>query len=275
MPVEHYENFPVASILLPPHVRHPIQVIYAFARSADDFADEGNDPVDVRLAKLRDYEIELDAIAAGRDSPIQNPLFRDLGNVIRQHQLPIQLFRDLLDAFKQDVTQTRYRDFPELMHYCKRSADPIGRLLLALFKQDSAENLLMSDKICSSLQLINHWQDVAIDWQKNDGGRVYLPQDDLARFGLTDTDIANATNSTAWRDMMRFQTTRARQMMLEGQPLARRLGGRFGIELRLIVAGGLAVLDKIDAVNGDVFNKRPKLSKWDWLRIAPQALFRL
>lgn len=273
MPVDHYENFPVASLLLPKPVRWPIEVIYAFARSADDFADEGGDPIPVRLEKLSAYERELDLIDAGK--PSNHALFRDLAEVIGAHSLPVKLFRDLLDAFKQDVVKTTYRDFPELMDYCRRSADPIGRLLLHLFRETSAENLEQSDKICSALQLINHWQDVAIDWQKNDGGRVYLPQDDLARFGLSHSDIANATRSPAWRDLMRFQTDRARAMMMAGKPLSMRLSGRFGAELRMIVAGGLTILDKIDAAEGDVFRRRPKLGKWDWLRIAPGAILRL
>ena len=169
MPVEHYENFPVASWLLPRHLRHPIETIYAFARSADDFADEGSLAIPERLALLQNYRVELDRIAA--NSPASSPLFADLGNIIREHELPIQLFHDLLDAFTQDVTKTRYADFPELMDYCRRSADPVGRLLLHLYQLATPQNLAWSDSSCSALQLINHWQDVAIDWQKNDGGR--------------------------------------------------------------------------------------------------------
>ncbi len=271
MPVEHYENFPVASLLLPQRLRHPVEVIYAFARSADDFADEGDFSAAERLAKLNAYSTQLDKI--DQANPTDSPLFQSLAEVIRLHQLPISLFRDLLDAFKQDVTQTEYANFAELMDYCRRSADPIGRLLLHLYQAATPENLRLSDQICSSLQLINHWQDVAIDWQKNNIGRVYLPQNDLARFGLDHSHIANATNNIAWQQMMRFQTDRARAMMLAGAPLAHKMSGRFGAELRLIVAGGLAIVDKIDAVKGDVFRYRPKLSKWDWLKIGPPALF--
>ena len=272
----HYENFPVASILLPAHLRHPIQVIYAFARSADDFADEGNDSIETRLAKLAEYERELDCIESKK--PSNHALFQQLSAVVARHSLPLSLFRDLLDAFKQDVVQTRYGDFDELMDYCRRSADPIGRLLLHLFQAAEPENLRMSDQICSALQLINHWQDVAIDWKKNDVGRVYLPQSDLAHYGLSNSDIGNIARgecTPAWREMMAFQTKRARQMMLAGAPLSHRMRGRFGAELRLIVAGGLAILDKIDAVQGDVFRHRPTLSKWDWLRIAPPAILKL
>ncbi len=270
MPVEHYENFPVASFLLPKHLRHPIEVIYAFARSADDFADEGDMPTAERIRLLENYEAELDIISRG-ESPT-TPLFHDLADVIQQHQLPIQLFRDLLDAFKQDVTKTRYANFAELLDYCRRSADPIGQLLLHLNRAATPQNLQWSNSICTALQLINHWQDVAIDWKKNDGGRVYLPQDEMREYGVGDNDIARANSSAAWEKLMAFQCQRARNMLINGKPLTRAMPGRFGAELRMIVAGGARVLDKIDAVNGDVFRHRPKLNKWDWLQMAPALI---
>ncbi len=276
MPVEHYENFPVASILLPPKLRHPIETIYAFARSADDFADEGSWTAAERLAKLDAYIGELDQLEAGVRS--ESPLFAELGKVVRTYHLPVQLLRDLLDAFKQDVVQDRYADFDELLDYCRRSANPIGRLLLQLFEVDDQTKLRMSDEICSALQLINHWQDVAIDWRKNAHGRVYLPQDEMLRFGLSDADIGRAIPTPEWRAMMAFQVARARQMMESGAPLAAMMPGRFGVELRLIVAGGLTILDKIDAVGGDVFNHRPTVTKLDWLgillRVLPAALLK-
>jgi squalene synthase HpnC len=276
VPVEHYENFPVASILLPPKLRHPIETIYAFARSADDFADEGSWTAAERLAKLDAYIGELDQLEAGVRS--ESPLFAELGKVVRTYHLPVQLLRDLLDAFKQDVVQDRYADFDELLDYCRRSANPIGRLLLQLFEVDDQTKLRMSDEICSALQLINHWQDVAIDWRKNAHGRVYLPQDEMLRFGLSDADIGRAIPTPEWRAMMAFQVARARQMMESGAPLAAMMPGRFGVELRLIVAGGLTILDKIDAVGGDVFNHRPTVTKLDWLgillRVLPAALLK-
>ncbi len=273
VPVDHYENFPVASWLLPSRLRKPIETIYVFARSADDFADEGDLTNSTRIDLLNGYEHELDLIEAGLPSTI--PLFINLAATIRNHQLPIQLFRDLLSAFRQDVTKTRYANFAELMDYCRRSADPIGRLLLQLDGQTAPERLAWSDAICSALQLINHWQDVAIDWQKNDGGRVYLPLDDLDRFGLSERDIANKTDSPAWREMMAFQCARARKLIQFGAPLGHTLSGRMGAELRVIIAGGAAILDKIDAVAGDVFHRRPTLTKWDWLKIGPRALISL
>lgn len=276
MPVQHYENFPVASILLPPKLRRPIEAIYAFARSADDFADEGDWSDADRLAKLDAYSCELDALEAGNRS--DNPLFVELADMVQQYRLPVQLLRDLLAAFKQDVVQDRYANFPELLDYCRRSANPIGRLLLQLFLVDDPVKLRMSDDICTALQLINHWQDVSIDWRKNGRGRVYLPQDEMRRFGVSDADIGRAIATPTWRALMAFQVTRARKMMNNGAPLAAMMPGRFGVELRLIVAGGLTILDKIGAVEGDVFNHRPTLSKLDWLgmlcRVLPAALLK-
>ena len=267
MPVDHYENFPVASLLLPRRLREPVEAIYAFARSADDIADEGDAPAVMRLARLNDYRRELLTIEQGRTPA--DPLFARLAGAIRVHRLPVQLFRDLLDAFQQDVGKTRYADFPELLDYCRRSANPVGRLVLALYRADSAENLVLSDHICTSLQLINFWQDVAIDWQKN---RIYLPQDDLARHDVDEARIAKGRVDEAWRQLIAFQVQRSRAMMLSGAPLARRLPGRLGWELRLVVQGGLRILEKIEGVGYDVFRRRPALGKFDWLVLARRAV---
>ncbi|MGE5467118.1 MAG: squalene synthase HpnC [Ignavibacteria bacterium] len=267
MPVDHYENFPVASFLLPARLREPVAAIYAFARSADDFADEGDLPAAERLRLLNGYRDELDAIEAGRAT--DHPVFRRLRPVIEAHRLPLQLFRDLLDAFAQDVAKTRYATYGELLDYCRRSADPVGRLLLHLFRAATPENLRRSDCVCSALQLINHWQDVAIDWDKP---RVYLPQEDLARFGVSETQIRCRYCDDSWRALMAFEVDRARSLMLEGAPLGRELPGRIGLEIRAIVAGGLRILDKIEAVNYDVFRRRPVLEKPDWARVLWRAL---
>lgn len=267
MSVDHYENFPVASILLPAALREPVAAIYVFARSADDFADEGQLPAAERLRLLDGYKAELDAIAAGR--PTGHPVFQRLRPVIAGYGLPLPLFRDLLDAFSQDVVKTRYADYAELLDYCRRSADPVGRLLLQLFGAATPENLRRSDCVCSALQLINHWQDVAIDWQKP---RVYLPQDELARFGVGEAQIGEARCDERWRALMRFQVDRARALMLAGAPLGGDLPGRIGLEIRAIVAGGLTILDKIEAVDYDIFRRRPVLGKTDWLRVLWRAL---
>lgn len=272
MPVDHYENFPVASILLPAAMRAPIAAIYGFARSADDFADEGALTPLQRRALLAEYQAELDAIE--QDRPTQHPIFLRLRPVVEHYRLPVQLFRDLLDAFMQDVRQDRYANFDELIDYCRRSADPVGRLLLHLFKQISAENLAQSDAICSALQLINHWQDVGIDADKGAHGRIYLPLDDLARFGLDESAILSRRVSAEFRALMHFQVERARALMLTGAPLGWRLPGRVGIEIRAIVAGGLTILRKIEAVDYNVFERRPVLRPLDWPAIVWHALVR-
>ncbi|MBS3916550.1 MAG: squalene synthase HpnC [Sulfuritalea sp.] len=259
MSADHYENFPVASLLLPARLREPVKAIYAFARSADDIADEGTLTDAERLAGLGRYSAELDAIETGRHT--QDPVFLRLRPAIAEHQLPLQLFRDLLDAFSQDVTKKRYADFHELMDYCRRSADPVGRLLLRLYRAESSRTLAWSDAICSSLQLINHWQDVATDWQK---GRVYLPQDELARFGIGENQIAAGRWDAAWAAMMDFQIDRARSLMASGSSLVHELPGRIGFELRLIVASGFRMLDKLQHVRGDVFRRRPVIGRRDW-----------
>jgi squalene synthase HpnC len=268
LPVEHYENFPVASRLLPPALRPPVEAIYAFARNADDFADEGTLGDAERLALLDGYARSLERIARG-ERP-DDPVFSRLHDAIVAHDLPVGLFHDLLDAFRQDVVKKRYATFDELMDYCRRSANPVGRLLLALFRKDDPANLRDSDAICSSLQLINHWQDIAVDWAK---GRVYLPQEDLARFGVPESQIAAGSTAGGWGDLVRFQCQRARAMMGAGAPLGARLPGRLGLEIRAITAGGLRVLELIDAVDGDVFHRRPALRAGDRVRIVWRALF--
>ncbi len=267
MPVEHYENFPVASLLVPAHMRRPIEVIYHFARSADDIADEGDAPPAERLAGLAAYQAELDLVERGQTP--STPLFVQLAEVIRTHALPIQLFRDLLDAFAQDVLKKRYADYPELLDYCRRSANPVGRLVLHLFGRTEAEHLEQSDCICSALQLINFWQDVAVDWQKD---RVYIPQTDLPRFKISEDDIAASRWSANWAALMDFEIDRAQALILRGAPLVHALPGRLGWEIRLTVQGGLRILERIRQVRGDVFNKRPKLGKLDWLRLAARSI---
>jgi squalene synthase HpnC len=267
MSAGHYENFPVASVLLPAALRHPVAVIYRFARTADDFADEGDLPAAARLEQLDDYRRELRQIEAG--AAPQRPLFAEIGRIVREHRLPLQLFHDLLDAFSQDVVKGRYADFAELMDYCRRSANPVGRLLLHLFNAASAQNLAHSDAICSSLQLINHWQDVAIDWRKD---RIYLPQDEMLRYGITDAQIAAGDTSGQWPSFMQFQVDRARAMMHSGAPLGRALPGRIGLEIRTIVQGGLRILEKIDKVGGDVYHHRPMLKAYDWPVLLLRAL---
>ena len=266
MPNQHYENFPVASPLLPPALRAPVRVIYAFARSADDIADEGHATPAQRIAALDAYERELDLIDAGRAPKTE--LFSRLAMVMADHQLSSRPLRDLLSAFRQDVSQTRYASFAELLNYCARSANPVGRIMLALAGEHQEALLHKSDAICSGLQIINFLQDVAIDWKKS---RVYLPQEDLRRFDVTEAQIATAEVNEHWRALMQFEVDRARKMMHEGAPLALEIGGRLGWELRLVVQGGLRILEKIEAVKHDVFRRRPTLGMADWLLMTWRA----
>lgn len=260
MAVDHYENFPVASILLPRHLRRAVEIIYHFARQADDFADEGDLPEAERLARLDEFRAELRRIEHN-ETP-HTPLFQDLAKIVQQYRLPLQLFFDLLDAFSQDVVKKRYADFDELLDYCRRSANPVGRLLLHLYDEATPHNLAYSDAICTSLQLINFWQDVAKDYAI---ARIYLPQDDMALFGVTEAHIDERLVDRAWQQLMQFQVERARALMKSGAPLGTILGGRIGLELRLIIAGGNRILDKIERVHYDVFRKRPVLRPHDWI----------
>jgi phytoene synthase len=254
--VSHYENFPVASLLLPAALREPVGAIYRFARGADDIADEGDDAPETRLEKLRSYRMQLEAPS-------------ELANLIRRHDLPVELFEDLLDAFTQDVTKKRYADFSELLDYCRRSANPVGRLLLHLFKRTADSDLACSDAICSALQLTNFWQDVEIDYAK---GRIYLPQDEMARHHVTEQHILNKKCDEAWRELMRFQVERARQLMLSGKALGRVLPGRVGLEIRATIQGGLRILKKIENADYDVFHRRPVLRGFDWPLLLARAI---
>jgi len=259
MSVGHYENFPVASVLLPKRLRPAVATIYWFARTADDFADEGDDLPAERLARLDAYRAELARIAEGL-AP-RSPRFVELAAVIRRHALPVAPFRDLLDAFSQDVLKRRYGTFDEVLDYCRRSANPVGRLMLQLFGTADPADVARSDAICTALQLVNFWQDVALDWRK---GRIYLPQDEMARFGVSERHLAEARADAAWQRLMSFQTSRARALLESGAPLARTLPGRIGWELRLVVQGGLRILERIDRARGDVFRRRPTLRAPDW-----------
>jgi squalene synthase HpnC len=252
MPNQHYENFPVASPLLPAHLRAPVRVIYAFARSADDLADEGDAAPDMRLAALKAYSAELQRIDANQ-AP-ETALFQQLADTLQHHGLGTQPLHDLLSAFSQDVVQTRYPTYEDLLDYCTHSANPVGRIMLGLFKEDQPPHLERSDAICSALQIINFLQDVAIDWDK---ARVYLPQEDLRRFGVSEQQIAHAEVDARWRELMAFEVKRARQLMRSGAPLALDMPGRFGWELRLIVLGGLRIWKKLKPLGSTYFGIGP------------------
>lgn len=268
MSIHHYENFPVASLLMPSRLRPAVEAIYRFARTADDLADEGDATPQQRLAALTAFEGALQRIQDGE--PAESPLFAALSAAIGNHCLPLQPFRDLLSAFKQDVLTKRYLSFETLLEYCRRSANPVGILMLNLYRAATPGNLSDSNAICSALQLINFCQDVASDWQKE---RIYLPQADMARCQVSAAQLAGGQVDAAFCNLMRCEIERARTMLQGGAPLALRLPGRVGWELRLVVQGGLRIMEKIENVGYDVFTRRPTLGKSDWLRMAWRAIW--
>jgi squalene synthase HpnC len=257
--VNHYENFPVASLLCPPALRPAVVAIYHFARTADDLADEGDATPPERLRALQDYRADLAAVVHGRAPSsrwrdVFTPLAREM------HRLQPPLLHDLLDAFTQDLEPPRYADRPQLLDYCRRSANPVGRLLLGLYGVDDALSLRQSDAICSALQLINFWQDFSRD---GPNGRLYVPQADLTRHGVTAEAVLACQDSPAARALIRDLCAWAAGLMREGAPLALRLPGRAGWELRLVVQGGLAILGKIAAMEHASLLHRPALGARD------------
>jgi squalene synthase HpnC len=267
--VDHYENFPVASLVLPGRLRPPVIAIYRFARYADDLADEGNCTVAQRLAALEHYRRQLAKALAG--ATIGDAILDDLAQVARQWGLPHAPLFALLDAFTQDLTQTRYASYAELQDYCTRSANPIGRLLLVLYGIDDDDARAESDAICTALQLINFWQDIALDLAK---GRVYLPLAECRHFGVDTEKLGPREVGAPWQALLRFQHARARALLCSGAPLCRRLPGRIGFELKLIVEGGLRILEKLARNGGEVFTRRPTLRALDWPLILARAALR-
>jgi hydroxysqualene synthase len=268
--VEHYENFPVASWLCPPAVRPAVVAIYHFARTADDIADEGDAPPSSRLADLREYRTDLDAVYAGRaPSDRWKPVFARLAAARRTHALPLAPLSDLLDAFMQDTANPPYADRAQLLDYCRRSANPIGRLLLHLYGVSDHASLQRSDAICSALQLINFWQDCSVDLPR---GRVYLPQADAARHGVDLSHPADLGDSHTTKALLGELCAWAGQLMQQGAPLAPRIPGRAGWELRLVVQGGLRVLEKIERMGYATIRRRPVLGATDFVPITWRAL---
>jgi len=267
--IEHYENFPVASWLCPPALRPAIMAIYGFARTADDLADEGDASAAQRLRDLADYRADLRAVAAGRaPSPRWAArVFAPLARAIAEHRLPLPLLEDLLDAFEQDLVKTDYATRAELLDYCRRSANPVGRLLLHLYGIDDADALRQSDAICSALQLINFWQDFTVDGPR---GRIYAPLEDRRRHGVEGQDLLSLRDSPAARALIAELCAWARALMADGAPLVHRIPGRAGWELRLVVQGGLRILDRLQAMRFAALLRRPTVGAAD----APLLLWR-
>lgn len=266
--VDHYENFPVASWLCPPAIRSHVVAIYRFARTADDIADEGDASSSDRLADLSAYRADLFAIAGGREpSPRWRHVFMPLRDTLAERQLPLDQLDRLLRAFEQDARGTLYENRAELLDYCKLSANPVGRLMLHLYGLDDATALAESDSICTALQLANFWQDLGVDLRR---GRYYVPSTDCERHGLLPPWQWDGRDSAATQRLVSELAAWARTIMLQGAPLVHRLAGRAGWELRLVVQGGLRILDKVHQLGGATIATRPVLRGTD----APRLLWR-
>lgn len=275
-PSEHYENFPVASWLCPPALRPPIAAIYWFARTADDIADEGDATPAHRLADLAQYRDDLAAAALGQAHSGRWPdVFDALTTMIARFELPTALLVNLLEAFEQDVVFTgagrRYQTDLELHDYCRRSADPVGRLLLHLYGVRDSQSLTQSDDICTALQLINFWQDLRGDLAR---ARWYPTLEQMMRHRVADADLRPDSDSARARAMMAAYAAAAHSMMLRGAPLAKRIPGRAGWELRLVVQGGLRILEKMANMHYATWRQRPRLGKHDLALLMWRALRR-
>jgi phytoene synthase len=260
----HYENFPVASRLLPARMRPHIAAIYAFARTADDFADEPGLEDAARLRLLDEWRARLSEIASGNSSRAGGdehaPVFLALGETIRTHRLPVELFEDLLSAFRQDVTTTRYRTWADVLDYCRRSANPVGRLVLRVAGYDDRRLDRASDALCTALQLTNFWQDLERDWSI---GRLYVPADDRDRAGAREEDLAARRLTPEWRAVLKTMAERTRALFAEGRPVCDGVSGRLRWELRVTWLGGSTILDKLERSGFDVFRSRPTLAMKD------------
>ena len=256
----HYENFPVLSVAVPPRLRQDFANVYAYCRWADDLGDEiGGAATSLRL--LDWWQGELDACYAGRGS---HPVFVALETTIARHAIPRQPFDDLISSFRQDQSKSEYETFAELRDYCRRSADPVGRIVLHLCGRYDAANAALSDSVCTGLQLINFWQDVARD---ADIGRTYLPREDRERVGYSDADLAARRTTPAFIELMRYEVDRARRLLEAGLPLADRMPGRLKAAIALFALGGLAICRRVERIGYRVWDERPKLTKGDKARL--------
>ena len=269
---QHYENFPVASRLLPKTARPHVAAIYGFARLADDFADEGQRTDEQRLALLDDWRRRLHETAAGRppdEDSDAGAIFLALGDTMRRCALDVQLFDDLLSAFRQDVLVKRYATWPDLLDYCRRSANPVGRLVLRISGYRDADLDAMSDAICSALQLTNFWQDLEIDWQK---GRLYVPQSEIDAARADTNDLGRRRISPEWRAALTRAAAETRALFLRGRPLPNAVRGRLRWELRATWLGGMRILDRLERARFDVFRARPTLGLTDAMPIGWRAV---
>jgi|SRR5687767_7512991 len=262
----HYENFPVASWLLPAPMRPHIAAIYAFARTADDFADEPGRSPDERYRLLNEWRAKLHASANGAAT---DPIFVALAHTIRERQLPLELFDDLLSAFRQDVSVTRYETWEDVLDYCRRSANPVGRLVLRVAGVNDPAVDRSSDALCSALQLTNFWQDFGVDWNR---GRLYIPRQEILAAGATEADLDAKRMTAPWKTAMRACVVTTRALFEAGRPVTDAVSGRLRLELRATWLGGMRVLEKIEQLDYDTFTHRPTVGKRDIPALALRAL---
>lgn len=263
---DHYENFPVASLMVPAEKRPFVYTIYSFARIADDYADEPGLTIAERIDSLTEWEEQLTDAYRGHT---QHPVFIALRETIDRFEIPIELFQSLLIAFRSDVTTHRYETFDEVLGYCQNSANPVGRLLLLLFNYRGEAFMELSDSICTALQLANFWQDVSVDLKKD---RVYIPMEDIREFGYSEEELLRRSFQPAFKDLMCYQVDRTRQMFAEGKPLLTQVGKDLRMELRLTWNGGMRILRKIERADFNVLAKRPTISFLDKISLFLQAL---
>jgi phytoene synthase len=256
----HYENFPVASWLLPSDMRPHVAALYAFARTADDFADEGDKDPAERLRLLDDWERRLHACAWAEEWTPDDPVFLALGATIRERRLPVQLFADLLSAFRQDITTHRYATWDDVLDYCRRSANPVGRVVLRIagFNDDRLDR--SSDALCTALQLTNFWQDLGRDWRR---GRLYVPLDDVDRSRARVDDLSDSRFTDAWRAALQRVAARTRALFEDGRVVCDGVEGRLRYELRMTWLGGVRILDHLEENGFNVFVSRPTLTARD------------
>jgi len=267
----HYENFPVASLFLPEEKRPYVQSLYAFARKADDFADEGKLPESERLASLNQWEDQLKQCYDLSPGEITHPVFIALRETVSRLAIPIDPLLQLLLAFKMDVTKHRFSDFDEILHYCRHSANPVGRLVLMIFGYNDEKLFTLSDNICTALQLANFWQDVAIDLQKN---RVYIPQSDLLKFAVTEQNLRQRLVDGRFKALLEFEVGRTRELFYRGAELPRLVDKDLRLELKLVWFGGMTILRKIERAGYDVLYRRPSIHALNKFSILFNGLFR-
>lgn len=263
----HYENFPVVSFLVPGRLKKHVAVIYKYARMADDLADEGDADPDIRIKALNEMETDLKNALVGN---YKNGFFRALSSTIREMELTQSYFFDLLKAFRQDVSVKRYNTFDEVIDYCRYSANPVGRIILELFGVRGSNFAVLSDKICSALQLANFYQDVSIDYAR---GRIYIPLEEMKSFGVTENDFELKKINTNFKQLIKLQVDRTRELFLEGKSLTDYLPKPLNYEIKWTILGGEKILKKIEANQYDVLSKRPKLGKLEYFNLLIKSIF--